>query len=195
MATFTASPTGASTLPVDGAVRDRRRHRHGREQRISGSEWHAHVRAGPDDEDDHRAGRRDTVVEAGRDVLREPHGADEHDDRQSTRHRHDSERRCRRRSSDHRVRPANAAAGADVVYTLTVTNNGPAQADNVSVADATPAGLTFVSNSGACTTAFPCALGSLPVWESLSITATFRVPEGYAGTNPLPTQQQCQARE
>ena len=38
---------------------------------------------------------------------------------------------------------------------------GPSDAASVSVADPTPTGLTFVSNAGDCTTAFPCSLGTI----------------------------------
>ena len=45
-----------------------------------------------------------------------------------------------------------------VVYTIVVSNPlGGSTAQNVQVTDQTPPGLTFVSNTGACTTAFPCA--------------------------------------
>jgi uncharacterized repeat protein (TIGR01451 family) len=47
--------------------------------------------------------------------------------------------------------------GTNAVYTITVTNAGPSSADGVVVADAMPAGLLFVSNTGDCVTAFPCA--------------------------------------
>ena len=57
--------------------------------------------------------------------------------------------------------PATAVAGTNVVYTTVVTNAGPSDAVAVTVADPTPPGLTFVSNAGACATAFPCALGTL----------------------------------
>ncbi|HEX7831359.1 MAG TPA: DUF11 domain-containing protein, partial [Thermoanaerobaculia bacterium] len=78
--------------------------------------------------------------------------------------------------------PAFFDAAQDVVYTITVTNLGPLTANNIFVADATPPGLTFVSNSGACAGAFPCALGTLASGQSAVITSTFHVPIGYAGT-------------
>ena len=49
-----------------------------------------------------------------------------------------------------------------IVYTITVTNAGPSDATGVTLTDPTPPGLTFVSNAGDCTTAFPCNLGTLP---------------------------------
>ena len=52
--------------------------------------------------------------------------------------------------------PLNAVAGTNLVYTITVTNAGPSDAIGVTLVDPTPPGLTFVSNAGDCTTAFPC---------------------------------------
>ena len=71
--------------------------------------------------------------------------------------------------------PQAVLAGSIITYTLTVTNNGPAVASACPVADPTPANLTFLGNAGACTTAFPCALGSLAVGEVRVITATYQV--------------------
>ena len=81
--------------------------------------------------------------------------------------------------------PVTATAGSTVVYTLTITNDGPSVANDVTVADATPAGLTFVSTSGACTTAFPCLLGAMLPAETRLITATFLVPAGYTAPDPI----------
>src|SRR5690606_18591149 len=72
-----------------------------------------------------------------------------------------------------------------VTYAIAVGNNGPAGASAVSVADATPPGLVFVGNSGACTTAFPCNLGTLPSGTVRIINATFRIPQDYAGADPI----------
>ncbi len=78
--------------------------------------------------------------------------------------------------------PASVTPGSNVTYTITVTNNGPSQATGVAVSDPTPANLTFVSNSGACTTAFPCSLGTLNNGQSVTITATFSVPASFRGS-------------
>jgi uncharacterized repeat protein (TIGR01451 family) len=78
--------------------------------------------------------------------------------------------------------PASAVAGQNVVYTVTVTNNGPSGAASVSVADPTPAGLTFVSNSGSCTTAYPCALGTMTNGQSATITSTYSTAPSFAGS-------------
>ncbi len=81
--------------------------------------------------------------------------------------------------------PPNAIPGTDLVYTIVVTNNGPSDAAGVSVADTTPSGLTFVSNSGACVTPYPCALGTLPAGATRTITTTFAVPVGYSSPDPI----------
>ena len=79
--------------------------------------------------------------------------------------------------------PASSTAGSPLVYTITVTNNGPSDAAAVSVADPTPAGTSFVSNSGACTTVFPCALGTMTAGQTKSITSTFTTPTNFTGTS------------
>ena len=81
--------------------------------------------------------------------------------------------------------PASVVPGTNVVYTITVTNTGPSDAASVVVTDATPAGLTFVSNTGDCLTAFPCALGTVPAGATRTITATFTVPASYTTPNPI----------
>ena len=62
-----------------------------------------------------------------------------------------------------------------ITYTITVTNAGPASAPAVTVADPTPAGLTFLANGGACTTPFPCALGTMVPGEIRTITGSYAV--------------------
>src|SRR5205085_8584008 len=78
--------------------------------------------------------------------------------------------------------PTQASPGNNITYTIVVTNGGGTPAPNVTVTDPTPAGTTFVSNSGACTTAFPCNLGTLNPNQSATITSTFNVPANYSGT-------------
>ena len=81
--------------------------------------------------------------------------------------------------------PASAVAGTDVVYTTVITNAGPSDAIAVTVADPTPPGLTFVSNTGACTTAFPCALGTLAAGAVRTITTRYAIPPGYLTPDPI----------
>src|SRR5262249_9172442 len=81
--------------------------------------------------------------------------------------------------------PATVVPGNAAVYAIVVSNSGPSIATNVVVNDPTPTGLTFESNSGACTTAFPCALGALPPGTSQTITTTLLVPPGYTTPSPI----------
>jgi uncharacterized repeat protein (TIGR01451 family) len=75
--------------------------------------------------------------------------------------------------------------GSNVVYSIVVSNQGPDAAAGVVVADPTPPGLSFVSNTGACTTPFPCALGALASGQTRAVVATFNVPSAYAGPDPI----------
>lgn len=55
-----------------------------------------------------------------------------------------------------KIGPATVVAGGRMVYTLSVTNHGPSRANDVSVLDTLPPGVTFVSASGtgwSCTNA------------------------------------------
>jgi uncharacterized repeat protein (TIGR01451 family) len=81
--------------------------------------------------------------------------------------------------------PATVTPGDTIAYTVVVTNNGPSAATNVLVTDTTPAGLVFVGNTGACTSAYPCTIASLANGASVTITSTYTVPANYAGANPI----------
>lgn len=81
--------------------------------------------------------------------------------------------------------PTSAVRGGTVTYTIAVSNHGPGTASAVSIDDPAPAGLVFVANSGDCTTAFPCDLGTLANGTVKIITATFSVPYDYAGPSPF----------
>ena len=76
--------------------------------------------------------------------------------------------------------PATAVPGGRVTYAITVANAGPAVATGVTVDDPTPAGLTWVSTSGDCTTAFPCDLGTMAPGTTRTIAATYTVAGGTA---------------
>jgi uncharacterized repeat protein (TIGR01451 family) len=73
-------------------------------------------------------------------------------------------------------------AGQPVLYAIAVTNNGPSPVTNVAVSDPTPAGLTFIENTGACTTPFPCTIASLASGATATINAKFFVPANASGT-------------
>src|SRR5262249_17603937 len=84
--------------------------------------------------------------------------------------------------------PNRAVAGSNLVFTVTVRNQGPSVATGVTLSDPTPPGLIFVSNSGDCTTAFPCALGNLAPGATRTITTTLSVPSGYVSPDPIVNQ-------
>jgi uncharacterized repeat protein (TIGR01451 family) len=79
--------------------------------------------------------------------------------------------------------PANAQPGANITFTITVANGGASAAQNVVVADPTPAGLNFLSTSGACTTPFPCNLGTIAGGATKVITATYSINGSAAGSS------------
>ena len=71
--------------------------------------------------------------------------------------------------------PAQVTAGQSYNYTIGVTNSGTAQADNVSLTDTLPAGVTFVSASPGCSEmggTVTCAVGSLAPGASAQYTIT-----------------------
>jgi uncharacterized repeat protein (TIGR01451 family) len=79
--------------------------------------------------------------------------------------------------------PGSAGAGSNVSYTIVVTNNGPSDATSVVVSDPPVAGLTWVSNSGACTTSFPCTIASLTNGSGATILATYSTSPSGPATN------------
>jgi uncharacterized repeat protein (TIGR01451 family) len=77
--------------------------------------------------------------------------------------------------------------GGEITYTLVVTNQGPNAASAVVVEDPTPSGLTFIATSGDCTTAFPCALGTILPGLSKTITARYAVGVGVTAVSNTAT--------
>jgi uncharacterized repeat protein (TIGR01451 family) len=77
--------------------------------------------------------------------------------------------------------PASTTAGGTITYTITVKNEGPSDAANVVVDDPRPTRLSFAANSGDCTTAFPCSLGSINAGATKTITSTWNVAAGSEG--------------
>ncbi|MCB0210499.1 MAG: DUF11 domain-containing protein [Anaerolineae bacterium] len=63
--------------------------------------------------------------------------------------------------------------GDNIIYTITVSNSGPDQADNVVMTDTLPADVSFVSASAGCTEAtgvVTCALGSIASSDNAAVT-------------------------
>jgi uncharacterized repeat protein (TIGR01451 family) len=81
--------------------------------------------------------------------------------------------------------PGSATPPTNVGYRIVVTNNGPSDAAAVQLTDPTPTGLSFVSNTGSCTSAFPCNLGTIGAGQSRTIDTTFNVPASYLGPDPI----------
>jgi uncharacterized repeat protein (TIGR01451 family) len=61
-------------------------------------------------------------------------------------------------------------AGLEFFYTTTVTNNGPDAATNVQLASPLATGFTFKSNTGDCTSGFPCTFPTLAAGASVEVT-------------------------
>jgi large repetitive protein len=73
--------------------------------------------------------------------------------------------------------PPAAAAGSNIGYTITVSNNGPSTASNVSWTDTLPANTTFVSETQNTGPAFTCTTGATVTCSIATLapaaTATF----------------------
>lgn len=95
--------------------------------------------------------------------------------------------------------PVSAPPGGDVTYTITVTNGGPDDADDVTLLDTLPGTMTFVSLSQpggpafSCTTpaigaggTIDCSLAILPALTTATFTLTGNIP---ADTAPGTTFQ------
>jgi len=75
--------------------------------------------------------------------------------------------------------PATVAAGGQLTWALQVTNKGPDPATGVKVSDPLPAGVAFVAADPGCVDVggtVECALGNLPVGESITVHVTVTVP-------------------
>jgi uncharacterized repeat protein (TIGR01451 family) len=71
--------------------------------------------------------------------------------------------------------PLQASFNDVIDFTVIVTNNGPNTAANVVISDPTPSNLVFVSNSGGCTTPYPCVIPSLASNSQISVLSRYRV--------------------
>lgn len=77
--------------------------------------------------------------------------------------------------------PATATTGTQVTYDLTVTNNGPSDAQSVSIADPTPSDYVFILATAPCSGGFPCALGTIGAGESTTISVTYDIDPATLG--------------
>ncbi|MGA7616386.1 MAG: DUF11 domain-containing protein [Thermoanaerobaculia bacterium] len=80
--------------------------------------------------------------------------------------------------------PASAQAGSNVTYTVSVVNNGPSDASDVTLTDALPASETFASATQTAGPAFTCTYP--PVGDTGTITCTIAtLPAGITATFEL----------
>lgn len=76
-------------------------------------------------------------------------------------------------------------AGRTLTYTITATNDGPSDAQDVVVTDVLPAAVTFIDAEAPCTElggTVTCALGRLPAGASRDLTLRVRIRPGTTGT-------------
>jgi len=86
-----------------------------------------------------------------------------------------------------KIGPTSVNAGQNIVYTITVTNNGPTAATGTVVSDSTPVGVAFISNTGGCTNPYPCNIGTINAGQSVVITSTYNVPTTFSGGSVVNT--------
>jgi len=84
--------------------------------------------------------------------------------------------------------PSPVALGSNLTYTITVTNNGPSDAESVAVNDTLPANSSYVSatpSQGTCggTSAVSCSLGTITNGNSATITIVVTVNSGTSISN------------
>ncbi len=80
--------------------------------------------------------------------------------------------------------PVSAVAGSAITWTLTVANAGPSDAQDVSLDDALPGGVTFVSastNQGSCIGSLHCELSTVHAGSPVTITVNGKVDANFLG--------------
>ena len=86
--------------------------------------------------------------------------------------------------------PDPAIAGESLTYTITVANNGPSNASDVTVHDILPADVDYAGSSGSCSESSPrmlsCTIGILAVGAQTSFTVTVNVPPNLVYLNGGP---------
>jgi len=86
--------------------------------------------------------------------------------------------------------PATVTAGANVTYSITVTNGGPTDATGVSLTDTLPPELTFVSMTQTSGPAFncnvtTCTIATLPVGTTATFSLVAHVASSLTGASPV----------
>lgn len=79
--------------------------------------------------------------------------------------------------------PDPVLAGQDLTYTISVTNDGPATAADVTVTDVLPVGVELIS--APCTNTagtLTCSVGQLLAGQTVSFGIQVHIPSGYLGT-------------
>ena len=73
--------------------------------------------------------------------------------------------------------PATALVNDTITFNITVTNNGPSTATNVTVSDPIPANSSYISatsSQGSCNATVTCLLGSIAKGSSATVTITVK---------------------
>ncbi len=90
------------------------------------------------------------------------------------------------------VSPSHPNAGEEIVYTITVHNDGPINAQNVVVTDVLPAQVAYLANTDACTGVpvggtgtLTCTLGSIPAGTSVSFQIKARINSDLGGATAI----------
>lgn len=71
--------------------------------------------------------------------------------------------------------PAAASQGDTVTYQAVVTNKGPCPSAGVSLRNTPSGGIIFQSNSGDCSSNYPCSFGTMNPGETKSVTSTYTI--------------------
>ncbi|MEE8525643.1 MAG: SdrD B-like domain-containing protein, partial [Thermoanaerobaculia bacterium] len=81
--------------------------------------------------------------------------------------------------------PGTVSTGTALVYTVSVTNQGPSPAGGVSVSAPTPAQLGAPTVGAPCAGGFPCSLATLTSGQVVNFDVTYAVSATYIGPDPI----------